>query len=79
VEALKARDLIGQVAVIGFDALPEALLAIQNGELTATIEQFPGQQARTALDLMVDSLRNGVAPAQHDNYLTPLAITRTST
>ncbi|MBW4438468.1 MAG: substrate-binding domain-containing protein [Pleurocapsa minor GSE-CHR-MK-17-07R] len=75
VEALKARDLIGQVAVIGFDALPEALLAIQNGELTATIEQFPGQQARTALNLMVDSLRNGVAPAQHDNYLTPIAIT----
>ncbi len=75
VEAIKARDLVGQVAVIGFDALPEALLAIQNGELTATIEQFPGLQARTALDLMVDSLRNGVAPSQHDNYLTPIAIT----
>lgn len=75
VEALKARDLIGDVAVIGFDALPEALLAIQNGELTATIEQFPGMQARTALQLMVDYLRNGNAPAQHDNFLTPIAIT----
>jgi hypothetical protein len=44
VEALKARELVGQVAVIGFDALVEALLSIQNGELTATVEQFPGAE-----------------------------------
>ncbi|MBI5667794.1 MAG: substrate-binding domain-containing protein, partial [Chloroflexi bacterium] len=70
VEALKARDLVGEVVVLGFDALPEALLSIQAGELTGTVEQFPGGQARTALNLMVDYLRNGTEPEQHDNYLT---------
>jgi len=74
-EALKARDLVGKVAVLGFDALPEALLAVQNGELTGTVEQFPGGQSRTALNLLVDFLRNGTAPAQHDNYLTPVLMT----
>ncbi|MBL8154657.1 MAG: substrate-binding domain-containing protein [Anaerolineae bacterium] len=75
VEALKARDLVGQVAVIGFDALPEALLSIQNGELTATVEQFPGGQARTALQITVDFLRNGTEPAEKLNFLTPITIT----
>ena len=75
VEALKARMLVGQVAVIGFDALPEALLSIQNGELTATVEQFPGGQARTALQIMANFVWNGVEPAQHDTFLTPIIIT----
>ncbi|MBI5671420.1 MAG: sugar ABC transporter substrate-binding protein, partial [Chloroflexi bacterium] len=48
---------------------------IQAGELTGTVEQFPGGQARTALNLMVDYLRNGTEPEQHDNYLTPMMIT----
>lgn len=75
VEALKARDLIGEVVVLGFDALPEALLSIQAGELTGTVEQFPGGQARTALNLMANYLWNGVEPEEHDNYLTPKMIT----
>jgi inositol transport system substrate-binding protein len=74
-EALKARDLVGKVAVLGFDALPEALLAVQNSELTGTVEQFPGGQSRTALNLIVDFLRAGTAPAQHDNYLIPVLMT----
>jgi ABC-type sugar transport system substrate-binding protein len=75
VEALKARDLIGEVVVLGFDALPEALLAIQAGELTGSVEQFPGGQSRAALNLMVDYLRDGTEPEQHDNFLTPKMIT----
>lgn len=75
IEALKARDLVGKVAVLGFDALPEALLAVQNGELTGTVEQFPGGQARAALNIMVDFLREGKTPEQHDNFLTPKMIT----
>ena len=43
-EALKARNLLGKVKLIGFDALPEALGQIKAGNLTATIEQLPGGQ-----------------------------------
>jgi len=76
VEALKAKNLVGKVAVLGFDALPEALLAVKNGEMTGTVEQLPGGQSRAALNLIVDFLRNGKSPAQHDNFLTPAMITK---
>lgn len=76
VETLKSRNLIGKVAVIGFDALPEALLSVKNGELTGTVEQFPGGQARQALQIAVEFLRNGNKPAQQLNFLTPMIITQ---
>ncbi len=75
-EALKAKGLVGKVVVLGFDALPEALLSVKSGELTGTVEQTPGLQSRTALDLIVDFLRNNKSPAQHDTYLTPFMLTK---
>ena len=45
IEAVKARNLKG-IAIIGFDALPEALGKVRDGDLTATIEQFPAQAER---------------------------------
>jgi ABC-type sugar transport system substrate-binding protein len=76
IEALKGRDLVGKVAVIGFDALPEAIAAIQEGTLTASIEQLPGGQSRGALDTLVAFLREGKKPAEQIVLLTPIAITK---
>lgn len=50
------------IAIIGFDALPEALASVRDGGLTATVEQFPGGQSATALQLMVSHLREGTTP-----------------
>ena len=61
--------------MIGFDALPEALASIKGGELSASIEQFPGGQSRTALRLLTDYLRNGTQPESTLVLLTPAAIT----
>jgi ABC-type sugar transport system substrate-binding protein len=74
-EALKARNLTGKVALIGFDALPEALAAIKAGTQTATIEQMPGGQSRGAVDTLIAFLRDGTKPAQQVTLLTPIAIT----
>jgi len=63
------------IAIIGFDALPEALAAIQAGTLTATIEQMPGGQSRGALAALLDHLRNGTQP-EAVTLLTPIAITK---
>ena len=49
-EAVKARNLTG-IAIIGFDALPEALAQVRDGGLTATIEQFPGQQSALGVQI----------------------------
>jgi ribose transport system substrate-binding protein/inositol transport system substrate-binding protein len=75
-EALKGRNLLGKVALIGFDALPEALGQIKAGNDTATIEQMPGGQSRGAVDTLVSFLRDGKEPAAKVTLLTPIAITK---
>jgi inositol transport system substrate-binding protein len=74
-EALKARNLVGKVKLIGFDALPEALGQIKAGNMTATIEQMPGGQVKGALDTLVSFIREGKKPDQQVTLLTPIAIT----
>ena len=63
------------VAIIGFDALPEALAAIRDGGLTATIEQTPGEQSATAMRAMVEYLRDGTEP-EAVVLLEPFAVTQ---
>ena len=75
-EAIKARGLSGKIALMGFDALPEALAAVRDGALTATIEQFPGGQSSQAVDILIDKVRNGKDPANKLVLLTPVAITK---
>ena len=74
-EAVKARNLQGKIKVIGFDALPEALAAIRDGQLAGTVEQFPGGQSRKAMDIMVDYLKTKKKPEQNLVLLTPIVIT----
>ena len=63
------------IPIIGFDALPEALQAIEAGTMDSTIEQFPGLQAATALGIIVGYIRDDVTPEEHDTYLQPELIT----
>lgn len=73
--ALQVVDEQGlDIAVIGFDALPEALGSVRDGGLLATIEQFPGGQSRGATQALVSYLRDGVEP-EAVTLLSPIAIT----
>ena len=74
-EAVKARNLKG-IVIIGFDALPEALGKVRDGEMTATIEQFPGKQSATAVQILAEYLKSGKKPDQQITLLTPIAITK---
>lgn len=62
------------IAILGFDALPEALASIRDGGLTATVEQFPGGQSARALQTLVSHLRDGTAPEKL-TLLEPITIT----
>ena len=75
IEAVKARNLKG-VAIIGFDALPEALVKVRDGELAATIEQFPAKQSAWGVDIVADFIKNGKKPESQVNLITPAAITK---
>lgn len=72
-EAVSGAGL--EIPIIGFDALPEALQAVQDGTLAATIEQFPGGQTSGAMEILVDYLRDGTEPEEHDNFIEPMLIT----
>jgi inositol transport system substrate-binding protein len=74
-EALKTRDLKG-ISIIGFDALPEALAQIREGNLTATIEQFPAKQSSLGVDILADYIKSGKRPQQEITLLAPVAITK---
>jgi ABC-type sugar transport system substrate-binding protein len=76
VEALKAAGLSGKVKVIGYDALPETLKAIQSGDVYGTVEQFPGVQARTGLRTLLDFINKGAKPDKHDIFISPELITQ---
>jgi ABC-type sugar transport system substrate-binding protein len=71
-QVIDEQDL--DIAVIGFDALPEALGSVRDGGLLATIEQFPGGQSRGATQALVSYLRDGVQP-EPVTLLSPIAIT----
>jgi ABC-type sugar transport system substrate-binding protein len=77
-EAIKAsgKMKVEDVVTVGFDALPDALRAIKDGTLGATIEQFPGKQASTGFQELVDFLRTGKKPATQTLLITPLLITK---
>ena len=74
-EAVKSRGLKG-IAIIGFDALPEALAQVRDGGLTATIEQFPGKQSALGVQILDAFLKSGKKPDQQVTLLTPIAITK---
>ena len=74
VEAVRAQGLEG-IAILGFDALPEALAAVRDGALAGTVEQFPGGQSRQAMQILVDYLKDGKEPAETLVLLTPIVIT----
>ena len=74
--ALEACTAAGHtdVLIYGFDALPEALVSVRDGGLAGTVEQFPGEQSRTALKIAVDFAKDGKKPEKPLILLTPIVI-----
>jgi len=51
IQAVKAKGLLGQINISGIDAIPDAIVSIQEGELNATCFQDASGQGRGAVDL----------------------------
>ncbi len=78
-EAMAAHGLPpGRVVTVGYDVLPDAAKCIREGRLSASIEQFPGQQARQALQILVAHIRKNQPPPSKQVYLTPIAIDKSN-
>ena len=76
--AIEAMESAGvdssNVVTIGYDAIPDALSYIKRAKLNATIEQFPGEQARKGLRFLVDYIKEGKNPPSKQVFITPVAI-----
>ena len=57
VEAVRAAGKLDQVTIIGTDAIPAALAAVQAGDLEGTVAQFPAEEARIATSLAILALQ----------------------
>ncbi|MHB8862829.1 MAG: substrate-binding domain-containing protein [Pirellulaceae bacterium] len=74
-EAMASNNVdTSRIVTVGYDAIPDALNYIREGRLDASVEQYPGRQARTALRLLVEHLRNGSLPETKEVYIKPVVI-----
>jgi inositol transport system substrate-binding protein len=72
-EALRTNGISG-VKVLGFNATPEALARVRDGQMAATVEQSPARQARAALDQLVENIRKHTQI--RGASITPILITQ---
>ncbi len=75
--ALKAIESAGkqnQIAVIGIDAIPDALKAVTDGKLVGTVFQDARGQGSLAVDLAVQLVEG--KPVKHDNYIPFQLVTK---
>jgi ABC-type sugar transport system substrate-binding protein len=77
-QALKSRSGSARPIVVGADAIPDALHAIANGTMTATVEQFGDKQASTALRILKAYVQHGTRPKVHTILVPPLLITKSN-
>src|SRR5215211_5070080 len=66
-QALKAAGKEADVIIVGFDAVPDAVEAVKNGELLATVAQFPKSMGIIGVDLMVRHLNGEEVPELVDS------------
>lgn len=68
----KPEDLI----LVGFDAMPDALKAVRDGVIDATIEQHPIKQVSMGFEILYNYVTKGEKPAESIIFLEPIVITR---
>lgn len=62
-EAAKEADRAGAIRFVGFDAVEDAVAAVESGDLLATIAQQPAEMGRLGVEAAVDHLNGKPIPA----------------
>jgi ABC-type sugar transport system substrate-binding protein len=62
-DAVRAAGRQGDVKVVGFDGISEALVAIARGSLSATVAQYPYTMGQLSIEACLASLRGDPVPA----------------
>jgi len=64
--ALQAKNLVGKIALVGYDAYPANVELIKSGVFSALIAQDPAEEARQAIRTLVEFIKNGTKPSARD-------------
>jgi ribose transport system substrate-binding protein len=62
-DAVRAAGKQGEVKVVGFDGIPQALTAIARGSLSATVAQYPYTMGQLAIEACLAARRGDTVPA----------------
>ncbi len=66
-QALIGAGKENDVFIVGFDAIPDAVEAVKNGQMLATVAQFPRAMGTIGVDLMVRHLNGEETPELVDS------------
>jgi ABC-type sugar transport system substrate-binding protein len=76
--ALQAKNLVGKIKLIGYDAYPANVALIKKGVFTALIAQNPAAEAKLAIDYLVATLDKdaaGIAKIQKNVVIPNVVLT----
>jgi len=77
--ALQAIKASGRkIPVVGFDATPDAVKAVQACEIAATVAQQPQEMGRIAVEKAVELIRGTKPPAKTQFIPVPLKLVTNS-
>jgi ABC-type sugar transport system substrate-binding protein len=62
-DAVRAAGRQGDIAVVGFDGIAQALAAIEEGSLSATVAQYPYTMGQLSIEACLAALRGDPVPA----------------
>lgn len=74
--AIKSRGL--KVMVVGFDAIPDAVAAVNKCEMAATVAQQPSKMGELAVQKAIELIQGGKAPASTEYIPVPLKLVTNS-
>jgi LacI family transcriptional regulator len=76
-KALEEKNLLGEIQIIATDLFTELVPYIETGKVLATLYQRPYRQGKTALEILLNYLINGIKPHVM-NRLAPHIILRSN-
>jgi ABC-type sugar transport system substrate-binding protein len=65
-DAVRVAGREGDVKVVGFDGIPQALAAVRRGSMSATVAQYPFTMGQLAVEACLAALRGRRVPASVD-------------
>jgi ribose transport system substrate-binding protein len=69
-QAVRQAGKAGKIVIVGWDAAPDEVKGVQNGEISALVVQNPFRMGYDAVNAIVKKIRSGTAPHSEDTGVT---------